>query len=191
MIINDVNSLMRWKTSDILYSLPNTFVSTGSNKIDTGVVYEAYKKYTLTCTFSVSQWSSAIQCIFGNTGGTNVPNYSTLRTQYYAGSQYTWGSGLGWSDGGNFASPNQICKILYTIDFSSGSSGSRYTKAYNTVSTLTKTSSGTSDYITGYSFELGQLGAGGTNNVGFNGSIYEFTIYNRILTSAEIDAYFT
>lgn len=190
MIINDVNSIMMWKASDILYSLPSTFVSTGNNKIDTGVVYEAYKKYTLTCTFSVSQWGSTIECIFGNTGGVATDNYSSLRTQFYAGGRYTWGSGLGWSDGNNFASANQICKILYTLDISNGSSASRYTKAYNTVSGLTKTSSGTQTWITGYSVELGQLGAGITSNVGFHGSIYEFTIYNRILTSAEIDAYF-
>ena len=190
MIINDVNSLMRWQVSDILYQLPSAFTSTGTNYIDTGVQFEVGKTYTITCTFYITTFSTTNGTIFGNYDGVTT-YYQTLREQVIssgsAAGRYIWGGGFGWADSKNFANTNQIIKWVNTLDLYSTPTRDWYIKNTSSNVSYNGTAATSTGQANGLNFYLGK--AQGTGGDGFKGVMSEFTIYNRLLTSAEISAY--
>lgn len=185
--------------NDILYQLASAFTSDGTNYIDTDVAWELNSQYSLVCTFSISEFSSNgssgtnMGFIFGDTHG-EASKYTALSEQKYtSGSmlgRYAWGSGLGWEASKNFADVNQTIKFVFAWDIGTSThTRNWYVKNVTAGTSKSGTQNGTDVLnIKGYNVFLGkQETAQGVQ--GFKGTITDFKIYDRLLTSDEISAY--
>ena len=171
-------------TSTVLYSLASAFTSSGSNSVNTGIALEENKQYTITIECSISSFTSSVGFIFSDRKG-NASDYIALQEQVSSSNRYLWGSGFGWGASKNFANTNQTIRFVLTIDTTGTTSRTYYIK--NVSASTSQTGTSTQNSLSGNTIYLGQEENGSGN--GFNGTVANFTIHQRILSADEINAY--
>ena len=176
-----------------LFTLSSPFESTGSNYIDTGVAWETNKQYSLECEFNIDQFGTETAYIYGDTKAETSKYTALADVQHTSGTnkgKYVWGSGFGFEVSKNFADVNQTIRFVFTMDISSsGYTRNWYIKNETAGTSFDGTQNGTDVLnIKGYNIFIGKQETSLTDN-GFVGTISDFKIFDRILTSAEINSY--
>ena len=183
-----------------LFNLTESFVSTGTEYIDTGVALETDSEISVLCTFVISEFSSNSTAsgtndgaIFGDTKG-ETSNYTSLMekkvTSGTNAGRYVWGSGFGFDASKNFVNINQTIKFLITMDIgTTGWTRNWYIKNVTAGTSNNGTQTKTDVLaIKGNNFFIGKQETSGGKQ-GFKGTVSEFRIFDRILTSEEITDY--
>lgn len=180
-------------TNAPIYTLPQAFVSTGANTVSTGVALDSNTTMTIVATFSVASFTSTIADVFSNEME-NVTGLTGLRTQRINSKRYLWGNGFSFEASENFANVNQTIRyvVVCVVDGQGNLSREWYIKNVSTGTQNNGTWNVTTGINAGQGFDLGcpsSPHAGAGTGTGFSGTISDFKIYDRALTSDEISAY--
>lgn len=170
----------------LIYALRNEVVFDGTNGIDTGIhLFDRYKNFTLVYEFTSS---SKTGFVFNE----YVDGSSNINNDEFA--MQRWGDG-NWQIKGFTNSRNNIgvtgnainmkCVVMLT----SKTSGTVYFRNNNGDVTTASFNTTTVDRVVGKTATLG-LGRGASGaNSGFNGTIHQFKVYERILDEAAINTF--
>lgn len=169
-----------------VYKLPSEFVSDAANYIDTGVELESGSVYSVLLDYTVTSLLSSVHYIFGNKqADSNV--YSALQVTSTQGA-HMWGVGIGYSAGSGLVTAGgrykavavaEVDNAKWTITLKDVSAGT--TNTYTNTYTVPALANGKAIFIGN--------GEGGSSNTGFVGTVHDFKIIDRALTSEEITAY--
>lgn len=176
----------------LVYSLPETTTLNGTSCIDTGVCVSAENAdYTIAIDIDIDSTQNDAYVVFTdntvNSADAAVLLFSassataTARIYAYSGTDYL----LGYSAG---VTAGKSLKMVLTHDSTSGTTTAEFTvdgtrKAASTKTTAW-TASNTNNIVVG-----GVLGSDDAVTYGVIGTLNDFRIYRRVLTTAETEAY--
>ena len=183
--------------SDIIYKLQNMFISNGSNSVDTGVSFETDKVYTICLRWIQSSYgaNNAVEFLFSNRSQSSSNAYIGLQTELEVGSGNTFrrlfGVGLSWANGKNIHRAGIEYTTVIIVDTQNDKHDFYLYNANDetSVASYTDVSFTHSNVVNSQMISLGYHGV--SANPGFKGTILDFIIKDRVLSSDEIIEYLT
>lgn len=174
--------------SPYLYVLSSPFASTGTEKIDTELLWEKSTTYTVLCDFIRTGTTSSTSFVYSSKKAGNATNYIGLQTQ----NTRLWGMGVGYNAGANLTPASKRIRTAVVVVIGADGSASASMNYKNvtdsgTVQTMSNTySADMTDSTKSNNIALGDAEGEGT---GFVGTVNHFAIYEGEMSSADIASY--